>query len=825
MNATTLAAVKANAMMPGTAANALASACQDAITNPKNYTTRGGADGNTWPRAALVCSFGYLVTGNSQFLTQALKYLTASLEDDQTLGDKLGCVANASPNWQSWNGTSAAPPVILTVTHDTGYPMRWYGPYIALAYDWLSGTSGFPEALRTQTRFCLQNWVDYYTKKGYHQDEAGTNYNAGYVAGKTFAAIALGTDAGADGDRLWNETVTTVFQGLLIGKGMSGMDTSVGSKSGPLLGGDWSEGWQYGPLSVYEYAMAARAMEENGLALPELDAWTNSLALRYIYGTVPHLDGHLAGGDFEDESRIYAQPNRSVLAAVLAGPSSDMAASWAKAMQKAQGLEKPGSAPYFADVLAELRAVDAKPYAEQTPAPALWYLARGTRALYVRSAWDTNAFWGVFTAAPQVTQDHHHFDASDFVFSRGGDHLIVDLSGYGCRSTLPTNALTADSGVVQGKYAPSQTPWSAAELLWARGTDTGVFAARGDIAKAFNFSGTPSDIPYAHREWVFLPEGEIVTIDRVRTGNPARGMYVSFHTNTAGTLKVDTATGTVGGTVGTSKVVIHPVTLSGATPVLVKPPVGGECYDGTCTNIRMSADNYTVKVPGPWAVAIHAIDGLGSDEAPAVVASLNDPVYDPGKMNDGIIGAAVFRSTKQSFVVASSAQDGKAPDMMTYQVPGASSGRHIVFDAPEAPDGQAQVTATVAGDHCAVTIAPGAGFAGRPLMFQVTSVADGCKATEDTNVSAGTPPPGGGVLPIGNGTGNGPGGGNSGGGNGGAGGDSTPGGGNGNPGETTALTGGCGCVLAKTSSSSLSLGGALAGVMIALAASRRRKRR
>jgi hypothetical protein len=252
--------------------------------------------------------------------------------------------------------------------------------------------------------------------------------------------------------------------------------------------------------------------------------------------------------------------------------------------------------------------------------------------------------------------------------------------------------------------------------------------------------------------------------------------------------------------------------------------VGGECYDGTCTNIRMSADNYTVKVPGPWAVAIHAIDGLGSDEMPAVVASLNDPVYDPDKMNDGIIGAAVFRSTKQSYVVASAAQDGKAPDMMTYQVPGASSGRHIVFDAPEAPDGQAQVTATVSGDHCAVAIAPGAGFAGRPLMFQVTSVADGCKATEDTNVGAGTPPPGGGVLPIGNG--NPPAGGSSGGGdNGGAGGDSNPGGGNGNPGETSSLTGGCGCVLAKTTNTSLSLGGALAGVMVALAAARRRKRR
>src|SRR5262249_52619765 len=151
---------------------------------------------------------------NAQFLTQALKYWHASLDDDQMIGDKLGCIAGVSTDWQSWDGNPPAPPVIRTITHDTGYPMRWYGPNIALVYDWLYSAAGCDAALRGQTRTCLGAWSDYYTKSGYHHDEAGANYNAGFVIGKTLTAIAIGNDGGADG-HLWTETIHDVFESLI----------------------------------------------------------------------------------------------------------------------------------------------------------------------------------------------------------------------------------------------------------------------------------------------------------------------------------------------------------------------------------------------------------------------------------------------------------------------------------------------------------------------------------------------------------------------------------------------------------------------------------
>ena len=195
-----------------------------------------------------------------------------------------------------------------------------------------------------------------------------------------------------------------------------------------------------------------------------------------------------------------------------------------------------------------------------------------------------------------------------------------------------------------------------------------------------------------------------------------------------------------------------------------------------------------MKVPGPWAVAVHVIDGLGASEAPATVGSMNDDDVDPApKTNAGVIGAAVFRASKQSYVVASSAQDGASPATMTYGVPGGSASRHVVFDAPEASDGTSSVTAAAQSGRCVVTITAGGGkgFTGHPLMFTVASATDGCATSDTTDVSPGQPPGGGGSdggASSGGGSSGGGSGGSSGSGDAGSGGNGASGGG-----------GGCGC--------------------------------
>src|SRR5262249_23659290 len=160
---------------------------------------------------------------------------------------------------------------------------------------------------------------------------------------------------------------------------------------------------------------------------------------------------------------------------------------------------------------------------------------------------------------------------------------------------------------------------SQADLVWARGTTDGVYAARGDFAKAFIFAGS-SAIKYAHREWVFLPEGELVTIDRVQTADAQHFAHVGVHANTGAKLglKGSVAVAPVGG----SQLAIHTVSLSGGTPKVVQPMVGNctltcDYPCGKCAAARFAVDEYVVDVPGPWAVAVHAFDGVGAAELPA----------------------------------------------------------------------------------------------------------------------------------------------------------------------------------------------------------------
>ncbi len=69
----------------------------------------------------------------------------------------------------------------------------------------------------------------------------------------------------------------------IVGNGLAGDNGGDprGANHGALVGGDWPEGWQYGQLSVLEYALAARALAEQGVTWPEVSSWVDDITLRY----------------------------------------------------------------------------------------------------------------------------------------------------------------------------------------------------------------------------------------------------------------------------------------------------------------------------------------------------------------------------------------------------------------------------------------------------------------------------------------------------------------------------------------------------------------
>ena len=295
------------------------------------------------------------------------------------MGDKKACVAGASD-------TQA----IAAIKRDTGYAIRFIGPHTALAYDWLHDAPGVDEASARQSRDCFRAWIDYYTKSGYLNDVPGANYHAGYVAAKTFISIAEAGEDGVSSDKMWTETVDDVFGKQLVGKGLA--------PTGALSGGDWAEGWQYGPLSVLEYALSARALEEQGVALPAMHQWANRFR-RCGSSTGSFLRATLrtsAG------TRRRRRSTSSRTGACRSRPSRDRAA-----------IKRPDGPHFSGRTSRRTRTIRPCSTRSARRAPSLrsirrrpklplWYLAKGTRNVYARSSFEKDAFFAVFTSAPRV---------------------------------------------------------------------------------------------------------------------------------------------------------------------------------------------------------------------------------------------------------------------------------------------------------------------------------------------------------------------------------------------------------------------------------------
>src|SRR5690606_38325005 len=100
------------------------------------------------------------------------------------------------------------------------------------------------------------------------------------------------------------------------------------SRDGVLAGGNWPEGWQYGPLSDAEYSLAARAMREAGVPMPGVATWLSSVLRHHVYSLSPS-DGVYPGGDTEARTPTL-RPHVLTLSAIVRGDATAQDKAWAR---------------------------------------------------------------------------------------------------------------------------------------------------------------------------------------------------------------------------------------------------------------------------------------------------------------------------------------------------------------------------------------------------------------------------------------------------------------------------------------------------------------
>jgi hypothetical protein len=703
LDAATRSGMQAQMAVANSPVKRAAARCSAAHSDPSEYAV-GGWQGFEFVTTLSSCLASYVASGSADDLATAIKYWNVLLDDYQTVGDGLG-------------GDSV-------VTHDTGYAMRTFAPYSALAYDWLHDAPGVTEALRAHARARFDAWSTYYSTSGYLRHLAGANYQAGYAFAATLMAIAEGGEAGATGEAHWSNVRDVIWkQDLLPALGAGGV----------LEGGDWPEGWQYGALSVLEHALAMRAMQENGAPISGAAAWASSLPLRFAYGLTPLTQQSFTGGDSDAETP-YREPNNGALLAAIVGPADDQAKALARKLDT--DLKLNNENPLF-DALADAAtgAATALPSSSSTN-----YLARGTGNWYVRGAWTSETSWSVFQCTRHLVDDHQYANAGNWVLTRGGDDLVVDPSPYGSLSTLTGNAPAVDSASVPSGYSPSQGYWGqTTALVWARQTGSGVAAGRCDYADQFQGSGVASDVTHALRDFVMIPQGSgaaVVLIDRVVTGAAERALHLRVRTPASLALTVDGAAGTL----ASSSLAIRKVWSSSGTPDVRAMPRASECPSSshTCDVSKLAeGSEYRVDVAGPSAFAIHVINAQAGTAAPAGTLLTGG----------GYRGVLVEHANANVAVITNDTAEGAVAQSLVYRAPATTGAIHVVVDAPSNADGLSDVDAVLEGTDCEVTVKPHVGSApgvsAQPLVLRATSDCaledDGTRPPSEPN----TPPTGG----------------------------------------------------------------------------------
>ncbi len=616
--------------------------------------------GSEWSRVLQACLVAYAATDKPEHAKTAIKFFTALLDDLDRIHDGQG-------------GNEAA-------RRDSGYAIRNLGVYTAIAYDWLHPL--LSPALRQRARERWQAWLSWYREKGYRARVPGTNYQSGFLAAATLIAIAQGGEATEQrGSELWE----------FVSEELWGKDMAAAFAPGGILdGGDWPEGWQYGPLAIAHYSLAARAARDAGIRVEGVDRWLASVLRRHTYALSPS-DRLYVGQDTESETP-NVEPHVLTLDAIALGDAAPEIRAQARA--ELSRLRIADKDYFLYDALATGDA--GTPIARETW-PTL-YASPNTGTIYTRTRWDSRAVWFVAECGRGLDVDHRQPKAGNFVLSRGPDDAIVDPSPYGSASSLTSNAPTVVSPQFPPEYHPSQGNWGS-HTTWDFTTQTrsGIVAARCDYAGAYQLQKRASDVPEATRDFVLVPDAggtdaALVVIDRAR----ASEMHLRFRVAGGLALADDRAEKTFGST----RLTIAGTRSSGRA--VVGRPSKKDCFakgtiKGQCDAARFEASDYRVKIDGPAPHAIHVIGVVDQRARPVSSTPLAGDSYE-GIELAGPRAAAIVWPTKRG--------------ALSYR---ARPGTHVILDPPSL-GGLATITAHRDGDACAVEVTPGGATPAEPLI-------------------------------------------------------------------------------------------------------------
>jgi hypothetical protein len=500
-----------------------------------NKPLPSGYQGFEWADAVASTALLWHATGDERYAKASLRYLDALLDDRLTLGDGQG-------------GEQV-------VTHDSGYGMRTFGVYSALAYDWLRGAPGMTDRVRERIRQRLTQWLGWYGDKGYLRDQPFANYYWGYLTALSFAGLAAAGDAPEAAQ--WLEAAQSELSKRVLP-----------AFRDRLRGGGWPEGWQYGEYTTLEIALVCRAFAMAGVDVTEKVPWLGQTVSHHVHALLPDGTSVYDGGTWGERPTKPSALAMAALSVALEGVDETRAAEarW----MSARALPPLTREQAWVGLLA-----DRAGGAERSPRDAqqLSLHLAGQGLTFARSDWSPAAVWASFQAGPPLAEDHQDADQGHFELVRGSDALLVDGGGSEGSATINHNTLLIDDRGDAMNYTPNQGVWGT-EVKTTRFGDDGVVAlAVGEIGDAYSpkcaLSGCDKRaVERLTRSFVFVRPSLLVVDDRVVLTNPSYGATWAAHVTQ--NPEIDGAR--LGVVIGSSRLDLETIEPAQVGPHVVREP-------------------------------------------------------------------------------------------------------------------------------------------------------------------------------------------------------------------------------------------------------------
>jgi hypothetical protein len=510
LEAATIARLRESARLQTPAFVRAKARADQALSKPAD----SGYQGFEWADVLASQALLWHATGDASYAEGALRYLGALLDDRFTFGDRKG-------------GADV-------VRHDSGYGIRTFGAYTALAYDWLRQAPGMNDELRRRMLQRLEQWLGWYRQEGYLRDRPTSNYYWGYLTTLSFAGLAAAGESKAADDWLASaqrELSTRVLPALKEG----------------LAGGGWPEGWQYGEYTTLEIALVARAFQTGaGIDITRKLPWLGQTVTHHAHALLPDERSVYAGGTWGERPARPSALAVTALGLVLDGVDDARAA-------EARWLAEHALPPLQREQAWVALLADAPAAPKRTPrsAGATSLHLPGQGLTFMRSAWTRDTVWASFQAGPRLAEDHQHADQGHFELHRGGDGLLVDGGGSEGSATINHNTLLIDDGGKHLNYPPNQGVWGA-QVKTTRFADDGlVLVAVGEIGEAYapkcrSQGCSKSSVERATRSLVFVRPSLLVVDDEVLLTDDDYDVTWAAHLTVAPELAGQTISAVVG---------------------------------------------------------------------------------------------------------------------------------------------------------------------------------------------------------------------------------------------------------------------------------------